>query len=158
MKHTGAARAAICAVTMTVAMLGPVAGASASKGSIESAIASYNSRILVAEGHVVTALGEYNTTKDASGVETAIGKSISVLGGLRGKVAIQPAARPRVRRAKLKIETGLQNVIGSYRRLGTAFAEQATDPAASTADATAALTAVKTGRRQLLEGVKLLLS
>ena len=139
-------------------MLGPVAGASASKGIIESAIASYNSRILVAEGHVVTAARCIQHDERRCGVETAIGRSISVLGGLRGKVAIQPADRPRVRLAKLKIATGLQTVIGSYRRLGTAFAEQATDPAASMADATAALTAVKTGRRELLDGVKLLLS
>ena len=57
--RAGAARAAVCMAVLGGALAGPVAGASASDASIKSVIKSYDSKILVAEGHVVTALGEY---------------------------------------------------------------------------------------------------
>ena len=149
-------RLAACAATLCAVMMGPATGASASSAGIKAAIKSYNSKILVAEGHVVTALGEYKTSKDPAGVQTALTESISVIHSLKDKIALQSAGRPRVKRAKAKIEKGLQAVILSYQRLDTAFGEKGVNPEEAKAEATKALAAVKKGRKELLEGAKLL--
>ena len=149
-------RVAACAATLCAVLMGPVAGASASSASIKAAIRSYNSKILVAEGHVVTALGEYKTSKNPAGVQTALGASISVIRSLKDKIALQSAGRPRVKRAKAKIEKGLQAVIASYQGLDNAFGEKSVNPEEAKAEATKALAAVKKGRKELLEGAKLL--
>jgi N-acetylglutamate synthase/N-acetylornithine aminotransferase len=76
-------------------MLGSVASASASSASIKAAIESYGSKIDVAEGRVLTAVGEYKTTKNPSGVQSAIGESVAVLSALRSKVQHQAAGQAR---------------------------------------------------------------
>ena len=58
--------------------------------------------------------------------------------------------------AKAKIEKGLQAVIVSYQGLDTAFGEKSVNPEEAKAEATKALAAVKKGRKELLEGAKLL--
>ncbi len=138
------------------ALAGPVAGASASAGSIKAAVRSYSSRIDVAEGDVLTAIGTYKTSHVAAPVEEAIAKSETVLSGLRAKVARQPAARPRVKKARSLIVKGLGTLIFSYGKLKTAYSLDASNTEAAKAEATKALAAVKAGRKELLTGVKLL--
>jgi hypothetical protein len=138
------------------ALGGPVAGAAASAKSIKAVIKSYNSKIDVAEGHVLTALGTYETDHVAAPLETAITESVAVLNALRAKVAHQPAAKPKVRKARTLIVKGLGELIASYGNLKTAFSEKATEPEAAKVAATAALVEVAAGRKRLLAGVKLL--
>jgi hypothetical protein len=71
-------------------------------------------------------------------------------------IAAQPAGKPKVKKAKRKIEAGLTAVIASYRLLSTAIGEDASNPEAAKAETTKAEAAVKKGRTELLEGVKLL--
>jgi hypothetical protein len=149
-------RAVGCVTLSCVAVGVPVAGASASEASIKAAIVSYNLKIVAAEGKVASALEEYEQTKDPTNVESAIAASVTVLKGLRGKVAHQPAGRTRVKKAKRKIEQGLESVIVAYEGLSGAFAEKGTSPEAASADAAKAIAAAKTGRKELLAGVKLL--
>jgi hypothetical protein len=159
MRHltrAGTARAAVCMAVLGGVLTGPIAGASASDASIKSAIKSYNSKILVAEGHVVTALGEYKTSGNPSGVETAIAKSITVLSSLKTAIASQSASTPKVKTGKTKFEKGLQTVIGAYRHLKTAFGEKAASPAAAKEQAAKALTSLKKAKAELREGAKLL--
>ncbi len=138
------------------ALAGPVASASASSSSIKAAVVSYEGRILVAEGKVVSAVGTYKTDHVAEPVLSAIGNSVTVLSGLRAKVARQPAARTRVKKAKRLIVRGLTSIIASYEKLKTAFAEKGSDPEAAVAEANQAEAVVKAGRKQLLAGLKML--
>jgi|CZKG01.1.fsa_nt_gi hypothetical protein len=138
------------------ALAGPVTGAMASKASIKEAFRSYSSKIAVAEGHTLTAVGEYKTTKNAAPVEEAITNSIAVIGGLRSKVAHQSAKTPKVKAAKAKFVKGLKAIIVSYEKLKAAFADKASNPEAAQAEATKALAALKSGRKLLGEAVKLL--
>jgi hypothetical protein len=143
------------AVLLCVAM-GPVADASASAKSIKSAIRSFSSKILVAEGHVLSAGGEYETSKDPTGVIEAISQSVSVLSALEVKVAHQPALAPRVKRARSKVVHGLHTVIVGYEQLSGAFGEKAMDPEAAKVAAAAAEVLATKGRNELKQGVKLL--
>jgi len=156
MTHVKSVRAVACGVTLCVALLGPAAGASASRASIKAAIRSYSGKILIAEGHVVSALGEYKTTKQPAAAETALGESVNVLKALRAKVAAQPASKPRVKEAKTKILEGLHAVIVSYTSLATALDEKASDPTAATAEAEKFLAAAKKGIKELRQGTLLL--
>jgi hypothetical protein len=149
-------RVAIFAVGLCGALAGPLVGASASDTSIKKVIESYNSRILVAEGHVVSAIGAYKKTGDPKGVRSAIGKSIEVLNSLKVKVANQSARGERIQRGKSKLLKGLSTVVGAYRRLSNAFGEKKVSPAAAKAEAARAVTAVDKGRKELREAVKLL--
>jgi hypothetical protein len=152
-------RVAVCAATLCGAIVGPVAGASASVASIKAAIVSYNSKIDVAEGHVLTAVGEYKESKDPkdpAGVEAAIGNSVAVIGSLKAKVAHQSAATRRAKRAKAKILAGLQAIIVGYKELSSAYVETTTSPEAAMTEATKAAILAKKGRKELGEGVKLL--
>jgi len=133
-----------------------VSGASASKASIKSALRSFDGKVAVAEGHTLTALGEFKTSKDAAPVEAAIAGSIKVLGELRTKIAHQSAGTPKVKQAKSKLLKGIEAVIVSYGKLKTAVGEKASDPQASEAEAEKAVAAVKAGRKQLVEAAKLL--
>jgi hypothetical protein len=151
-----AARLTACVVTLCCVLMGPVSAATASKASIKHAIESYGSKVDVAEGHVLTAVGEYKETKDPAGVEAAIGKSVAVIGAMKAKVAKQSASAPRVKKAKRKIVSGLQAVIVGYDELSSAYAEVATAPEAATGEIAKAEASVKKGRKQLSEGVKLL--
>jgi adenine deaminase len=78
------------------------------------------------------------------------------LGALKAKVARQSAAAPRVKRAKSKIQAGLQAVIVGYDELSVAYGEIAGQPEAASSEAVKAEVVVKKGRKQLSEGVKLL--
>lgn len=132
------------------------AGALASKASILRAIVKASPKIAVVEGHVLSAEGEYSSTKEPAPVEAAIDKSVLVLRALEHKVAAQSAARPMVKRARSKIVRGLAAIVAGYGDLKSAFADKVTDPTTSKAEATTALSAVKTGKKQLESGVLLL--
>ncbi len=134
----------------------PVAGASASDASIKSLIKSYNSKLLVAEGHLVSAIGEYKTSRNPAPVITDLDHSISVLRSLKTKVSAQTAASTRVKRGKAKLVNGLQAVIVAYGHLKVAIGEKAGSPAAAKENAVKADAAVKRGRKDLDEGLLLL--
>lgn len=140
------------------AFVGPVAGASASDASIKAVIKSYNPKILVAEGHVVSAIGAYKQTGNPTSVQAALTKAVGVFQGLKTKIAAQSASQPRVKAGKAKLEKGLQSVIVAYKKLAKAFGEKHASPAMAKAEAKTALSEVKKGRAQLAEGVKLLQS
>ena len=140
----------------SAALAGPVVGASASDASIRAAFKKYSPKINIAEGHVLSAAGAYETDHVAAPVEMAISESVDVLKGLRGDVARQSAGRPRVRKAKRLIIKGLGGVISAYGKLKTSFAEKETEPEAAKIEASAALKQVAAGRKQLIAGTKLL--
>jgi hypothetical protein len=156
MTRTGTARRVACVVAMCAAVLVPASVASASGVSIKAAIQSYESRILTSEGRVVTALGEYKTSNNPSGVVAALKHATAVLEGLESKIAKQSAGSLRIKRAKSKIESGLHAVVTAYRRLENAFNVKSVSQETATAEAKKALEAVKRGGRQLREGAKLL--
>jgi hypothetical protein len=140
-------------------LIGPVASASASAKSIKAVIESFTPRIEVAEGHVVTAAGEFaqsKAPKNAAPVQTAIGESTRVLGELAEKVAGQPAGTRRVKRARAKIARGLRELIAGYRRLSTAIGEKAAGQPSASSEARKGEAVAVRGRKLLLEGVKLL--
>ncbi len=156
MRRATMTRAVLAAMVVAGALAGPVAGASASKASIKAAVKSYTSRILIAEGHVVSAIGEYKMSKNPAGVESALTSSIEVFQSLRAKISHQSAAKPKVKAGKAKLIKGLETVAVAYERLKTAFADRQTSPEAAQAAVASSLTAVKAGRKELSEGVKLL--
>ena len=137
-------------------LLAPVSGASASKASIKAALKSFSGKIDEAEGGVLTALGAYKTSKEPAPVETALGKSVSVLKELKAKIAKQSAPAPKIKTAKTKLLKGIGAVILAYEHLGTAFSEHGSDQSAAEAEARTALVKVKAGQKQLKEAVKLL--
>lgn len=134
----------------------PVAGASASDASIRSLIKAWSPKILVSEGKVVSAIGEYKKTRNPAPVATAIDNSIGVLRTLRTKIEHQSAISTRVKKGKFKLETGLHEVIVAYEKLKLAFKEKAASPAAANANAEKADVAVKKGKQDLREGLLLL--
>jgi hypothetical protein len=156
MSNVRKAEVAVCAVLLCGALTASVTGASASDASIKAVVKSFDSKILVAEGHVVSALGEYKKTGDPSGVKSAIGKSIAVLSSLKAKVAVQSAPAGRVKTGKAKLVKGLSAVVGAYRKLSVAFGEKKVSPAAAKTEAAKAVVAVDKGRKELREAVKLL--
>jgi hypothetical protein len=145
----------LLAVTATV-LAGPVSGASASKASIKAALRSYSGKIDEAEGGVLTALGAYKTSKEPAPVETALGKSVTVLKALKSKITKQSASSVKVKTAKTKLLKGLGAVIVAYEHLGTAFSEHGTDQSAAEAEAKTALAKVKAGKKELTEAARLL--
>ncbi len=156
MTRTRTLRAVSLLAVSAVVLVGPVTGASASKASIKQALKSFSGRVDVAEGEVLTAVGNYKTTKEAAPVETAIGKSVTVLKALKAKIAAQSAARPRIKMAKTKLVKGIGAAIVSYEHLSTAYAEHGTNQPAAEAEAVAALTKLKSAQKQLKEAAKLL--
>lgn len=157
------ARAAVRIVAPALALccmaMGPVATSSASSKSIKAVIRSYNGKVEVAEGKVVTAAGTYEESsapKDPAPVETAISESVAVLRALKAKVALQSANAPRVKRAKAKIEKGVGEVIVGFGYLYTAFAEKATNPEAANTAAEKSVAVVEEGQKNVRAGVKLL--
>jgi hypothetical protein len=157
MSHRRAARVAACAAALCAALAaGPVTGASASDTSIKAAIKKAAPQILITEGHVVTAIGEYKVNANPVPVQGALQKAITVLRALRTKIADQSAVSPRVKLGKAKLEKGFHSVIVAYEGLKTAFGEKAASPTTAKLEATKALEAVKRGGKQLSEGVKLL--
>jgi hypothetical protein len=150
-------KAAVITVCVAAAgAAGYASTASASDASIKQTIKTYNPKILVAEGHVLSAIGEYKQTRQPAGVETALSKSIGVLSALKSKIAAQSAVAPNVKKGKLKLIKGLQAVIKAYQHLKTAFAVKAVNAAAAKEQAEKAEVAVRKGRKELREGVQLL--
>ena len=105
----------------------------------------------------MTALGEYKSTQNAAPVLTALDNAIGVLRSLKSKIAKQSATAARVKKGKADLEKGLQAVIVAYEHLKSAFSEKAASPSAAKEDAEKADTAVKKGRADLTEGLKLLM-
>jgi hypothetical protein len=145
----------VALVLFACALVAPT-GASASRASIRATLKKDLPTILKVEGHVLSAEGEYASSHNPAGVEAAIEKSVAALGALRHRVAAQSASKPKVRTARAKIVKGLAGIILGYGHLKTAFADKVSDPATAKSEAASALAAVKTGKRELSEGVKLL--
>jgi hypothetical protein len=156
MNQIKVARAFACLVVLAAVMLVPVAGASASDSSIKSLIKSDNGKIITSEGKLLTAIGEYKSTQNAAPVVSALDNAIGVLRSLKSKIAKQSAASTRVKKGKADLVKGLQAVIVAYEHLKTAFGEKAASPSAAKEDAEKADLAVKKGRVDLAEGLKLL--
>lgn len=152
----GAGRIALFAVVLGGALAVPVGGAYASDASIKAAIKSYDSKLLVADGHLETAIGEYKKSGNPGEVQAALQKSIAVYSSLEAKIAAQPASTQRVKLGKVKFDKGLQSIVLAYQRLKKAFGEKKVSSAAAKAEAKKALSAVRTARTQLREGAKLL--
>jgi hypothetical protein len=146
----------VCAVVLGAALLGPATGAMASDASIRAVLKSYSSRILISEGHVVTAIGEFKKSGNPNGVQAALKRATGVLSSLKSKIAAQSASSRRVKEGKAKLENGLGAVIGAYRHLKTAFGEKQSSPQTAKAEAKKALRAIKQGASELREGAKLL--
>jgi hypothetical protein len=156
MSHRLLARVAVCVAGACGVLALTVAGAAASEASIKAAIVSFSPRIQVAEGHLLSAIGEYNTSKDPAGVESALGTSIGVFSALKAKLAIQAAIAPHVKQAKSKVQGGLQEIISGYSRLKVAYGERAVEPQAAEAEAVAAVRTTDAGRAKLTAGLSLL--
>jgi hypothetical protein len=103
----GAARLAACFVVLEGILVGPVTGASASDASIKQVIREYSPTVLASERQVESALAEYKTTGNPSGVKTALTRAIAVLASLKSKIAAQSAASPRVKEGRAKLLKGL---------------------------------------------------
>ena len=102
-------KAAIVALCLaTVGAAGSASTASASDASIKRAIKKYEPKILVVEGHVLSAIGQYRKTGQPAGVEAALSKSIAVFRSLKAKIAAQSAIELKVEQGKLKLIKGLR--------------------------------------------------
>lgn len=156
MTHPRVVRVVACIVMVCGATAVSVTSAAANDTSIKAAIRSYNPRMLVDEGHLVTALGEYKTSRDPKGVQAALATCIATFHALRSKIAAQSASRHSVRAGRAKLETGLQAIIVAYEGLNTAFGERKMSPEAAKTEAANATIAVDKGRTDLAEGMKLL--
>jgi hypothetical protein len=156
MTHRGLTRLAVLTATLCGLTIAPATEASASVASIKAVFVSYSPRIDVAEGRVLTALGEYKESTGPAEVESAIGGSVAVLGSLKRKVAEQRVGTHRARNAKRKIESGLRAVIVGYEDLSEAYAQRTSNPSAAVTEAKAAVARVKEGQKDLRAGVKLL--
>jgi hypothetical protein len=156
MKQMTFLRTATCLATMCVALVIPVAGASASDASIKGLIKSYNSKLLVAEGHLVSAIGEYKVSRNPAPVVSDLDRSITILRSLKTSISGQTAVSTRVKEGKTKLVKGLQAVIVAYGHLKVAIGEKAGSPAAAKENAEKADAAVKRGRKDLDEGLLLL--
>ncbi|MCW3019687.1 MAG: hypothetical protein JWN10_1995 [Solirubrobacterales bacterium] len=149
-------RALACVVAFGAVTLAPVASASASDSSIKALIKSYNGKIVTSEGKLLTAIGEYKTSRNPEHVIGALDNAIGVLRSLKAKIANQSATTTRVKKGKADLVKGLQAVIVAYGHLKVAFGEKAGSPSAARENAEKADVAVKKGRVDLAEGLKLL--
>jgi hypothetical protein len=146
----------VAAIALAVSLAGPVAGAQASAKGIKHALRAYSGKVLTAEGQVVSAEGEYQSTKNPAPVLAAIDGSVKVLGELRSAVEHQSASKPKIKQAKHLVIAGLSGVIGAYARLKTAFSEKSVDEATAKAEATKALLATKAAKKDLKKAAELL--
>jgi hypothetical protein len=149
-------RVALCAAVLVGALVGPLSGASASDASIKAVIRSYNAKLLIADGHLATALGEYRKSGNPSGVQAALKKSIAVIGALKSRIASQKASGRRVKLGQAKFDKGLQAIVVAYKHLSTAIGEKKVSPTAAKAEARKAVTAIDRARVLFKEGAKLL--
>jgi hypothetical protein len=146
----------VCIAALCALLTGPVASASASDASIKKVFKQWDARLLVSEGRLETALGEYKTTRNAAPVETALNNAIEVLRGLKAKIQHQSAASTRVKEGKAKVVKGLGALILAYEHLKTAFNVRATSQQAAQEQAQQAKTALRHGAVEFVEGAKLL--
>jgi hypothetical protein len=107
--HMRLVRVVVCAAVMCGVLLVPITGASASDASIKHLTKTYNPKILVAEGHLVTAIGEYKTSGNPAPV-------ITDLDALKTNIAAQTAVSKRVKEGKTKLINGLHAVIIASER------------------------------------------
>jgi len=156
MIHPGLTRGVACLAVVCGLIAGPTAGASGSEASIKRVIVSYGSRIDIAEGHVLAAVGVFKENKDRAPLDAAIAKSVAVLRGLRTKVGRQAAIAPNVKRAKTKIEGGLKDIIVAYGQLVVAYNELSSSQEAAEKEAAGALELTHKGHDELVAGLKLL--
>lgn len=156
MSHKRLTRVLACAAVACGMLIVPVTGASASDASIKHVIKTFTPQILVAEGHLVTAIGEYKTSGNPAPVITDLDSSIGVLHSLKTRIAAQVAVSKRVKEGKAKLLKGLHAVIIAYDQLKVAFGEKAGSPTAAKENAEKADEAVKVGRKDLAEAVLLL--
>jgi hypothetical protein len=156
MKLMTLARTFACMAVLAAVLIGPVAGASASDSSIKALIKGYDAKIITSEGHLLTAIGEYKTSRNPEHVVNALDNAIGVLRSLKTKIASQSAASAPVKQGKADLVKGLQAVIVAYGHLKVAFGEKAGSPTAAKENAEKAILAVKRGRVELAEGFKLL--
>jgi hypothetical protein len=156
MRRMKLVRTAACLAALCGVLLIPVTGASASDASIKSLIKAYNPKLLVAEGHVVSAIGKYKENRNPAPVVNALDQSITVLRSLKTKIAAQAASSTAVKEGKAELVKGLQAVIDAYGKLKIAIGEKAGSPSAALENAKKADAAVKAGRLDLAEGLKLL--
>jgi hypothetical protein len=147
---------AACMVVLCAVLAAPVASASASDASIKKVFKKWDSRLLVSEGHLITALGEYKTTRNAAPVESALGDAIEVLRGLKAKIERQSAASTRVKEGKAKVVKGLSALVVAYEHLKAAFDVKATSQQAAEEQTQKAKLALKHGAAEFLEGARLL--
>jgi hypothetical protein len=143
----------MCCVCCAV---GPVASASASRSGIIGIVETYVPKIVEAEGKVVSALGEYERTGELTKTDEALNKNIKLLQEMRSKIAAQSAASRRVKRAKHRLEKGLNRVIGAERGLENALTVKHTNPEAAKAEAEKAILAIKRADREISEAEALL--
>jgi hypothetical protein len=156
MRHTARTMSPAVALTMLACALVAPAGALASKASIRRVIAQASPKIAIVEGHVLTAEGEYTSTKDPAPVAAAIDKSVTVLAALEHKVAAQSAGTPRIKTARSKVVKGLGAIIIGYWHLKSGFEDKAGNQQASEAEVASALASVTKGRKELKAGIALL--
>jgi hypothetical protein len=149
-------RLALGAAVLAALLAGPVSGASASDASIKAAIKSYNSKLLIADGHLETALGKYKKSGDPGEVQAAFKKSIAVLSALESKIASQKVSSPRVKLGQAKFDKGLTSIVAAYRRLSKAIGEKQVSPTAAKAQAKKAVGEIDKADVLLKEGAKLL--
>jgi len=151
-----AAGLAALAAVLCAAMLIPATDASASAKGIKQAIKTYIPKIDQAEGHVLTAIGEYKEAGNPTVVEEALANTVSVVRELEAKVAGQRARAHRVKHGKAKIMTGLKAIVRAYQHLATAFADKAPAPDVAKSEAEKSVRSIRRGVRELEEGLKLL--
>jgi hypothetical protein len=148
--------AAALAVGCVCGAFGPVASAAASKAGIKRVVETYVSKILEAEGKVLSALGEYDRTGELGKVDAAIGENVKLLHEMRSKIAAQSAGSRSVKQAKRKFETALKRIIRAESGLERALALRSTNPEAAQTEANDALAAIKKADTELDEAVALL--
>jgi hypothetical protein len=158
MRKARLARVFACLAVVGVTLAVTASGALASDASIKALFKSYNSKILVAEGHLETAIGVYKTSHEATPVEEALSHSTAVVHSLEVKMSHQRAVSDRVKAGKAKIVKGLKTVIVAYGQLKAAFEAKSASPETAVEDAQKAEAAVKKGRKELLEGAKLIVA
>lgn len=156
MRSRNLATAVLASVAMLAQIAGPVTDAQASAKGIKSALKRYEGKIIVAEKHVVAAESTYETSKDPAPVIAAIEGSVKLISQLRGAIAHQGAAAPRVKEAKHLLVAGLTGTITAYGYLKTAFGERATNEPAAKAEAEKAVVTVKRAKAELKKGARLL--
>lgn len=127
-----------------------------SETSIKAVIVSYAGKIEIAEGRVITAVGEFRETKNVAPLETAISGSVSVLRTLQARLSRQGAHSSRVKEAKAKIVGGLRELVVAYEQLAAAYNEYLTNPNAARSAALSAQGLVVEGRNEVMQGIKLL--